>query len=75
MLEAFQNQALRLEELSGARIVLQENNNVLQAELEGYKGREEVVKAKPELVERRANSAVADLMQQYKCATSRQRDC
>lgn len=67
---SFQNQALRLETLSTNTIALEQENNRLQSELEGYKDREDVVKAKPTLVERRANLATKRLMCEYARATS-----
>lgn len=48
---------------------LAEANATLNATLEGYKQREEVVIARPGLVERRANSAVSQLMLDYACTT------
>ncbi len=66
----FERQALRLEKLSGDSRVLQEINNQLRNELGGYKDREKVVVAKPELIQRRTNDAVDKLMREYECSTS-----
>ncbi|QDP59472.1 MAG: hypothetical protein GOVbin4162_46 [Prokaryotic dsDNA virus sp.] len=70
MQERYENQSLRLEKLSGDSRVLQETNNRLRNELGGYKDREKVVLAKPELIERRTNDAVHKLVREYECSTS-----
>ena len=68
--ESFQNQAVALDVALTNSRVAEEEKNRLQSVLEGYKDRVSVVKAKPKLIERRANAAIDSLMQQYRCATT-----
>lgn len=67
---AYEKQAESLQShLTNAR-VLEEENKRLRGVLERYKDREEVVKTKPKLIERRANIATTNIVQQYRCVSA-----
>lgn len=75
---AYEKQVESLQSLQTNARVLEEENKRLRGVLERYRDREEVVKAKPKLIERRANIATANIVQQYRCisaAESGAEDC
>lgn len=67
---AYEKQVESLQSLQTNARVLEEENKRLRGVLERYKDREEVVKAKPKLIERRANIATANIVQQYRCVSA-----
>ena len=75
---SYEKQAESLQSLQTNARVLEEENKRLRGVLERYRDREEVVKAKPKLIERRANIATTNIVQQYRCisaAESGAEDC
>lgn len=67
---AYEKQVESLQSLQTNARVLEEENKRLRGVLERYRDREEVVKAKPKLIERRANIATANIVQQYRCVSA-----
>lgn len=68
-------QALAMEALSKRNKQITEERNRAIKQLERFKDREDVVRAKPALVERRANAATDRLFYQIACSTGSEADC
>lgn len=70
LLRDFKSQADRVTELFTKNSEIQQTNNELKGELNGYRGREKTLIKKPTLMERRINSGTSEWLRDMESATS-----